>query len=110
MILRFRRINKDIFEAIKRGNKRIETRAATKKYKNIKTGDKVILSCGRDKFEKHVKKAKIYKKIGSLLRKYKPTELNPHVKTAKEIETMLYSFPGYKTKINKCGIIALELE
>ncbi|OGF87223.1 hypothetical protein A3B19_03230 [Candidatus Giovannonibacteria bacterium RIFCSPLOWO2_01_FULL_46_32] len=51
IILRFRAINQDIFLAIKNGRKKIETRAASKRFRSIKSGDKLILICGKEKIE-----------------------------------------------------------
>ena len=109
-ILRFRVINKDIFEAIKNGKKKVETRAATERYRNIKAGDTVKLICAKDTFEMKVKKATIFKSIAAILKKYKLEIINPKTHTAKEAHDMWYSFPGYKEKIRKYGLIALELE
>ena len=52
--LKFNQENRDIFNAIKSGQKKVETRAATVKYKNIKEGDEVVFVCGKDKFSKQV--------------------------------------------------------
>lgn len=108
--LKFRAVNWDIFEAIRSGRKKVETRAATVKYQNIKADDRIVLSCDGDKFEKIVKSAKVYKSIGSLLKKYKPSQIVPGVKTAKKLEAIYFSFLGYKEKIKKSGLIALELK
>lgn len=108
--LKFRAINRDIFEAIKNGAKKIETRAATKRFRDIKVGDKVKLICGKDKFEKEVKKSQIYKTITAMLRKYKPNEINPKCSTAKELREMYYSFQSYRKKIKNFGLIVLELK
>ncbi len=51
IVFRFRTINKDIFEAIKSGKKKVETRAATEKYRNIKAGDTVKLVCENEQKE-----------------------------------------------------------
>jgi len=110
IILRFREINRDIFEAIKSGKKKVETRAATEKYRNIKAGDTVKLICGKDIFEMNVKKATIFKSIAAILKKYRPEIINPKTHTVKEARDMWYSFPEYKNKIRKYGLIALELE
>lgn len=108
-VLRFRAVNKDIFDAIKEGKKKIETRAATIKYRNIKAGDVVILSCGTQKFEKRVRSVRIFKTVRAMLRSYKPKEINPKVSTESELIDIYYSFPGYRNKIKKFGIIALEV-
>ena len=113
-VLRFGVANKDIFDAIKEGRKKIETRAATKKYCNIKAGDVVVLSYGAhksaQKFEKRVRSAHIFKTIRAMLRNYKPKEINPKVSTESELIDMYYSFPDYRDKIKKFGLIALELK
>ncbi len=109
-VLRFRAVNRDIFEAIKEGKKKIETRAATIKFRNIRPGDTVILICGTERFEKIVRSAHIYKTIRALLRKYKPGEINPRVSAESELIDTYYSFPGYREKIKRFGLIALELE
>jgi len=109
-VLRFRTGNKDIFEAIRSGKKKVETRAATERYRNIKAGDTAKLICGKDVFEMKVKKVAIFKSIVAILKKYKPEIINPETHTAKEARDMWHSFPGYKDKIRKYGLIALELE
>ena len=110
LTLRFRVTNKDIFKSIESGKKKVETRAATIKYKNISKGDEINFLCGKEKFSKQVRSVKIYKSLKSLLKKYKPQDITPWVKDAKELEAMYYSFPGYKEKIKKSGIIALEVK
>ena len=109
MILRFREIDRDSFDDIKAGRKKIETRAATKKYADIKAGDKIKIVCGKDSIEKKVKKVTIFKSIPSMLRKYKPDKINPKAKTKEELEKMYCSFPNYQEKIKEHGIIAMEL-
>ena len=107
--IKFRAINRDIFDAIVSGKKKVETRAASERYDAIEKGDTIVLVCGKRKIEKEVKSAKIYKSISALLKKYTPKQINPMCSTAKETRDMYYSFPGYKEKIKKFGIIALEL-
>lgn len=110
MILRFRAVNKDIFEAIADGKKKIETRAATAKYKDIKAKDVVILVCGKKRMKKKVEKTEHFRSVAAILKKYKPETINPKTHTAKEAADMWYSFPGYKEKIKKFGLIAITLE
>ena len=109
-ILRFRSINKDIFLDIKSGKKSVETRAATEKYKNIKAGDILVLVCGKDRFKKIVKKAKIFKKIKALLKVYPLKKIMPRIRSEKGWQEELYSYPNYKEKIREYGLIALELK
>ena len=107
--LRFRTINKKMFLDIKSGKKTIETRAATEKYKNIKAGDILVLSCGKEKFEKTVKKTKIYKSIKSIAEAYSLKKIMPEIDSDKKLREAYYSYPNYKEKIKKFGLIALEL-
>ncbi len=59
--LRFRTVNRDIWQSIKDGRKKVETRAATVRYKSIKAGDKIEFLCGKQKFAKIARKVKVYK-------------------------------------------------
>ncbi|MEK7560267.1 MAG: ASCH domain-containing protein [Patescibacteria group bacterium] len=108
--LRFRAVNKDIFLDIKSGKKVVETRAATKKYKDIAAGDTIVLVCGKEQFEKKVKKAKIFKNIKALIKAYPIKKIMPHLSSEKELQEAYYSYPDYKEKIRKDGLIALELK
>ncbi|MDP3697763.1 MAG: hypothetical protein Q8R55_07190 [Candidatus Taylorbacteria bacterium] len=107
--LRFRQTNKDVFTAIKIGKKKVETRAGSPRYFDIKEGDILVFVCGKNKFEKKVKKVRKFKSISALHKIYKPVEINPKTTTIAESEKMYHSFPGYKEKIKKYGLIALEL-
>lgn len=103
-------MNRDIFEAIRKGNKKIETRAATKRYRAIKDGDIIIFVCGDKKFKKRVKKVELFKSIDAILKKYKPETINPKNRTAADARKMWYSFPGYKEKIRKYSLVAVHLK
>ena len=48
--------------------------------------------------------------INSLLKKYKPSDINPHIETVGELEKMYNSFPSYDLKIRKYGLIVIGLE
>ena len=109
IILRFRVVNKDIFIAIKKGKKKIETRAGSPKYTNIKVGDILVFVCGKDRFSKKIKKVRKFKSIRALHKIYKPKEINPKTRTIKDSERVYYGFPGYAEKIKKYGLVALEL-
>ncbi len=109
MRLVFNKINKDIFEALRDGIKKVETRAATPKYQNLKEKDIVIFSCDGESFEKEIKKVTHFESIDTLLKKYKPQDINPKLSSSEEIVKMYNSFPGYADKIKESGIIAIEL-
>ncbi len=108
--LRFRAKNRDIFEAVKDGTKKVETRAATRKFKDIKKGDYLFLVCGKERIKKKVKRVKIFKTIKDVLREYGVDEILPSAKSLADLEKICYSFPDYRRKIKKYGLMAFELE
>ena len=108
--LRFRQVNRDTFEAIRDGRKKVETRAATVKYQNIEAGDVLVLKCGKDILEKVVKKATVFKSFDAILNRYKMNDIDPFAMSVDDFKAAYYSYAGYKEKIKKHGLIALELE
>ncbi len=110
MVLKFRKENKDIFDAILNGVKKIETRAGTAKYEKVKVRESIVFSCGKERFKKKVLSVEKFKTIEALVKKYKPLTINPNCKTLKELTAMYMSFPNYKEKIKKYGLLAFELE
>ena len=107
--LRFRAVNRDTFLDIISGKKVVETRAATERYKNIKKGDLLILVCGKEKFKKEVKKVKIFKTVASMIKVYPPNKIMPGISSVKELQKAYYSYPHYREKIKKYGLVVLEL-
>lgn len=97
--IKFRAVNRDIFQAIRDGKKKVETRAATDKYRKVEIGDVMEFVCGKDRFTKEVRSVEIFKTIGALLKKYEPQQISPNIKTEKEIREMWYSFPGYEKRL-----------
>lgn len=108
--LRFRAGDGGIFEAIRDGKKKVETRAATSKYQTVSTGDTLRFVCGSLEFQKRIVVVKKFNSIRELLDVYKPEDINPNVKTTEELERMYYGFSGYREKINKYGLVAWELK
>ncbi len=108
--LRFRAVNRGIFDAIKSGRKKVETRAATKRYQSIVYGDILRMVCEKSEFKKKVLAVKKFRSIRAMLNKYKPADINPDCKTASELEKIYYSFPGYREKTKKYGLVVLELK
>ena len=100
----------DIFEAIKSGNKKVETRAATDTYTKIQVGDRLKFVCDKESFQRSVAKIKLFKTITAILKDYSPQEINPKTKTKSETIDMYYSFPNYRDKIKKYGLVAFELK
>ena len=109
-ILRFRASDKDIFDALISGQKKVETRAASVRYKNMSVNDMVTLVCGESKKTKRIKKVKIYKSLDALLRAYKVSDIAPSLKTKAELQALYASFTGYIEKIKQFGFLAIELE
>jgi ASC-1-like (ASCH) protein len=108
-ILRFRTVNKDIWQAVKDGTKTVETRAATPRYQSIKVGDSLVFVCGSSRFEKIIYKTRLFKTPRAVARAYGTRKVHPGISTIKELGKMYLSFPGYAEKIDKYGIIAFEL-
>jgi ASC-1-like (ASCH) protein len=104
----FNKKNKDIFDMLRSGEKKIETRAATSKYKHMQAGETVMFVCDGETFERAVSKISHFDSISSLLKAYPPGSINPKARTEEEITAMYHSFPGYEEKIRSCGIVALE--
>lgn len=106
----FRPVDRDKFDAIKSGRKKVETRAARAPYRDIAAGDTVRLVCGRDRFLMTVKSAMKFRTIAAMLRRYPARAINPKVGTAVGLRKMYYGFPGYRENIRKFGLIVMELE
>ena len=111
-ILRFNQSNADSvysFGALRRGAKRIETRAATEKYRRIRAGDTLVFVCGENKFERRVKKTSLFRSINAMLRKYRVKDIMPDRFLKKELENAYNSYTGYKDKIKRFGLVAFEI-
>jgi ASC-1-like (ASCH) protein len=110
MLLRFNKKNRDIFEALRDGRKRVETRAATSKYADVKAGEVATFSCDGEKFTRTIGAVVHFPSVAALLKKYKVAEIHPTSKTAEELKAVYDSFPGYTEKIREFGLIAMELK
>lgn len=108
--LPFAKDNLNTWKLIKSGEKSIETRAGGPKYIGIKVGDTLVFSCLGKKFSKKVVKVIHFKTVSAMLKKYKPSQINPTVKTTKELQAMYDSFAGYKQRLKEFGILAFELK
>lgn len=105
----FRSADHDIFMEIVHGIKTIETRAATSKYKVIKPGDILTFVCGKETYEKEVIKVTHFQSLHAMLNELPLHAILPSAKTTQEAEAIYASFPRYKEKIEKEGILALHL-
>ena len=107
--VRFRQVDKQMFDDTREGLKQIETRAATVKYKNIQPGDSITFACGKEKFTKLIKKTHHWASIDDMLEEIPLHKIMPRVTSRAEAEKAYASYPGYKEKIREYGLIGLEL-
>jgi|SRR3989344_4893405 len=108
--LRFRAVDKNNFEELRSGIKAVETRANSTKYQPIEKGDILIFTCGKDKFSKTITKKTHFKSIDMMLKKIPFKKIMPNLKSLAEVKKTYYSYPNYKEKIQKFGILAFELK
>ena len=108
--LRFRAKDKKNLIEIEEGLKSIETRAATEKYKDIKRGDTLILVCGKRRIERQVGNVKIFKTMNALFQWVPFRKIMPSAESEEEARNIYYSYPGYREKIQKYGIIAMTIK
>jgi len=108
--LRFRAVDKKNFEELRKGIKAVETRASSVKYQPIEKGDVLIFTCGKDKFSKTITKKTHFKSIDAMLKKIPFKKIMPDLKSLEEVKKSYYSYPNYKEKIKKFGILAFELK
>jgi ASC-1-like (ASCH) protein len=109
-ILPVREADRAIYNLIKSGEKKFETRAGGPKYQNIQKGNIVVLKCGKDRFEKKVAEVHKFKSVKEMLKNYKPSDILPGVKSADELMGLYHSFPGYDERLKKYGIMVFELK
>lgn len=108
--IKFRVIDKDNFNDIKEGRKVFETRAATVKYKNMAVGDKLEISCGKNKVIKTITKVRYFRSIDAMLKAIPLKKIMPDVASIAQAKKRWYGYPNYKEKIKENGIVALLLE
>ncbi len=108
-VLRFRAKDKIIFDQIVSGEKTVETRANTSRYSPMKTGDFLVLICGKEKQEKRIKSVRRYKSIDEMAKVIEIQKVIPNISSVEEAKKIYFSFPKYKEKIEKFGILAFEI-
>lgn len=108
-ILSIRADNKDIFLEIKRGEKTVETRAASGKYRTVQKGDTLIFVCGSSRLRKKVKRVRIFKNLGAMAKVIPMKKIMPSAPTLTKARKIYYGYPGYKEKIARHGIIAFDI-
>lgn len=98
-----------MFDAIRTGKKKVETRAATIKYCDIKAGDMLVLVCGKERFEKKIKRVKHFKNVSAMLRVYPLKYIEPYAVSVADLEAAYNAYPSYPEKIKKFGLLAFEV-
>lgn len=109
-ILRFRAVNRDIFEQIRTGKKRVETRAASPSYRKISAGDELIFVCGQERFSTRVQRVRHFDSIESLLKQFTVNDIMPTLSTREELLASYHSYPHYRERLKLHGLLAFELE
>lgn len=105
----FREVDRDRFEEVRNGAKVIETRAGTEKYRSIKIGDEVTFTCGNDSFSKKVTKEYHWSTIEVMLIEVPLKKVMLDLETVDQVRERYASYPNYKEKIAKFGIVGFEL-
>lgn len=105
-----RKVDKYVFDAVKSGEKTVETRAATDSFRRIEVGDILVFSCDGEKFEKEIKNIKIFRSVDEMVGKIDFKKVMPFISSVDEMKKVYDSFPGYRDKIKKLGLIAFELK
>jgi ASC-1-like (ASCH) protein len=108
-VLRLRARDKGIFEQICSGEKSVETRAATKKYRDVAAGDVLVFVCDGHQIEKEIQKLEHFPSIDALFKEIPLKSVMPDATTLEDAKKVYASFPGYEEKIAKEGIMAFWL-
>lgn len=107
--LTFRATDKINFDTIKDGRKPIETRAATVKYKDMRSGDVLAISCAGETVEKEIKQVRHFASIDEMFAEVPLHSVMPLAETIEDAKKEYYSYPGYREKIAEHGLVALYL-
>ena len=107
-ILRFRKADRADFLLLRRGIKRVETRAATPRYAKIAAGDAVQVRCGDEQTTKRVREVRRFRSIGALLRAIPHRDIMPRAASSADVRRA-YAGYGNAEKIRRHGILAFIL-
>lgn len=107
--MRFREVDMARFEEIRRGEKSIETRAATVKYRPIAKGDRLIFACGSERIEKAIRDVRHFDTVEAMLENLPLEKIMPDVTSIEDVKKRYASYPDYEEKIREEGILAFEL-
>ena len=73
-------------------------------------GDVLIFVCGKERFEKRVGGVSLFRSIDAMLKACRVEDIMPGRSIKKELAAAYDSFPGYKEKIKKFGLVAWSVE
>lgn len=110
----FRLEDKATFNKIKSGEKTVEPRALDPHnpeksfYGEIVSGDTIEFICGKESFVRSVKDLRKYHSLAEFLEN-ESLELIFGKGISKETAEKSFNFPGYKERLEKHGIVAIEL-
>ena len=104
-----RKTDRFVFNVIKRGEKTVETRAATERYRKIQPGDTLVFVCGKEKIEREVDGVRHFVSINDMVKEIDFKKIMPFCENIEEMKKIYYSFPGYKEKIKNIGLLAFDL-
>ncbi len=107
-VLRIRAADRRVFNAIKSGKKKIETRALGGRFNHIARGDNLLFICGKGRLKKKVKKVRKFKSIEKFFKEVNQKLVWPHLPTRslEHIKKQYYAYPGYRERIQKYGLVA----
>lgn len=108
-VLKFRATDKAEFNTILDGSKTVETRANTVSYQNYEVGDVLVIKCGSESVEKPITKIQKFAGVEELVKAVGLKNVMPLCNSLEEAEKIWYSFPGYKEKIQKNGLVAFYM-
>ncbi len=108
----------DIFDAVKSGQKTIETRpinlAVKRNYSQVKVGDVLVMVSlkTKEKLEKVVTFAHVYKSVAEMVKEEPVGKIIPGVKTPEELMVIFEELKkkwgrSYANKLEKYGIVAI---
>ena len=108
-ILRFWAKDKKNFIELKDGLKSVETRAATERYRRIKKGDILVITRGKARIEKSVKRVRLFKSVSAMFKVIPYRKINPSAPTVTAAKKVYLGYPGYAEKLKKYGVIAWNI-
>jgi ASC-1-like (ASCH) protein len=102
--------DRENFERIRNGEKKVETRAAAPKYQHIQEGDSLRFVCGGGEYVARIKKLKHWNSVEDMLKEYTVHDIIPDVASSEEKKERYNTYPDYMENIPKYGLLGFVLE